>query len=70
MSLQSIKDVDGFKKDSITGAILSVDNNALVSYKKKREKQFAIITDINNIKEELKEIKDMLNMFISAHRGN
>lgn len=70
MSLQAIKDVDGFKKDSNNGAVLSIDNTALMAYKKKREKQSELINDINNIKQELKEMKDMLNMFISAYKGS
>jgi len=65
MMLQSIKDTDEIKKDPNTGAILFVDNRALEAYKKKKHHQTAIVSDINNIKEELKEIRDMLKLILT-----
>jgi hypothetical protein len=83
MKLQAIKDLDGFKKDEKSGAVLAVDNNALNSYKNKREKntraqididnikeQHLIVSnDINNIKNDLIEIKKLFNQFL-LQKGN
>lgn len=69
MSLQSIKNVDSFKKDTNNGAVLAVDNTALAAYKKKKQHQNELISDINNIKDELKEIRDMLRLIVSK-QGN
>ena len=70
MSLTRIKEADGYLKDENSGAVLSVDNNALHAYKRKRSQQNNIICDINNIKQELGELKDMLNLIISSQKGN
>ena len=70
MALTKIKEVDGYLKDENSGAVLSVDNNALHAYKIKRSQQNNIISDINNIKQELGELKDMLNLIISSQKGN
>ena len=70
MALTKIKEVDGYLKDENSGAVLSVDNNALHAYKIKRSQQNNIISDINNIKQELGELKDMLSTIISSQKGN
>jgi hypothetical protein len=70
MKLQAIKDVDGFKRDESSGAILSVDNAALEAYKIKKQKQNNILSDINSIKEELGELREMLKLVISSQKGN
>jgi len=70
MSLQPIKDTDGFKKDERSGAILSVDGRALHAYKMQRKKQNAVVDDINNIKQELQELKEMLKLVISSQKDN
>jgi hypothetical protein len=83
MKLQAIKDLDGFKKDEKSGAVLAVDNNALNSYKNKREKNtraqididnikeqhLMVSNDINNIKNDLIEIKKLFNQFL-LQKGN
>ena len=70
MKLQNIKDIDGYKKDLESSAILSIDNNSLTSYKKMRKQQLNVLQDINNIKEELEEIRDMLYILISSKKDN
>ena len=70
MKLQNIKDIDGYKKDLESNGILSIDNNALTSYKKMRKQQLNVLQDVNNIKKELEEIRDMLCMLISSKRDN
>jgi len=70
MRLQSIKDVDGYKRDEESTAILSVDNAALQAYKIKRKNQNAVLDDINSIKSELEELKTMLKLILSSEKGN
>jgi hypothetical protein len=67
MQLQPIQDVDGFKKDESTGAVLAIDKNALIAYKKKRQQHHSILNDISELKEELSEIREMLKMIISTN---
>jgi len=70
MKLQPIQDTDGFKKDVESGAVLAVDNRALQAYKMKRKQQYAVVDDINNIKQELQELKEMLKLVISSQKDN
>ena len=70
MALTQIKEVDGYLKDETSGAVLSVDQNALDAYKRQRSQRNSIVSDINNIKQELGELKDMLSTIISSQKGN
>ena len=70
MALTKIKEVDGYLKDENSGAVLSVDQNALDAYKRQRSQRNSIVSDINNIKQELGELKDMLSTIISSQKGN
>ena len=70
MALTKIKEVDGYLKDETSGAVLSVDQNALDAYKRQRSQRNSIVSDINNIKQELGELKDMLSSIISSQKGN
>jgi len=70
MALTKIKEIDGYLKDETSGAVLSVDQNALDAYKRQRSQRNSIVSDINNIKQELGELKDMLSTIISSQKGN
>jgi len=83
MQLTKIKDVDDFKKDGDSGALLSVDNRALKAYKEKRKNNLVVNSeinslknqhsqisyDINNMKQELTEVKELLTNFLSLQKG-
>jgi hypothetical protein len=83
MQLQNIKDEEGYKKDETNGAVLSVDNRALRAYKEKRKNNLAMTNeinnikgqhsqisyDINNMKQELIEVKELLTNFLSLQKG-
>lgn len=63
-----IKDNPGLVKDTKTHAVLSVDNAGLKAYKKQRARDNQHITmldDINSIKQELGELRDMCKSIIS-----
>tara|TARA_Y100001938_G_C8059616_1_gene416417 strand:- start:954 stop:1166 length:213 start_codon:yes stop_codon:yes gene_type:complete len=70
MRLQPIKDVDGYHRDAESNAILSVDNQALEAYKIKKRNRNAVLDDINSIKEELGELREMLKLILSSNKGN
>lgn len=60
-----MKKTDGFIRDYNSGAVLNTDNNALKAYKAKKTHQKKInnsIEEIDNLKEEIKEIKQLLNV--------
>ena len=83
MQLTKIKDVENFKKDGDSGALLSIDNRALQAYKEKRKNKLVmnneinklkmqhsqISYDINNMKQELTEVKQLLTNFLSLQKG-
>jgi cupin superfamily acireductone dioxygenase involved in methionine salvage len=83
MQLQNIKDEEAYKKDEDNGAVLSVDNRALRAYKEKRKNTLAMTNeinnikgqhsqisyDINNMKQELIEVKELLTNFLSLQKG-
>ena len=70
MKLQPIKDVEGYRRDPESGAVLSVDKRALVAYKLEKRNQNAVLDDINSIKEELGELRDMMKLILSSNKGN
>jgi len=77
MSLQLIKDHTNLARDSETGAIVNIDNNAYQAsldrhYKaqKQRETIENNSRDINTIKTELTEIKSMLKLLIEGKQDN
>ena len=69
MKLQPIKDAEGYKRDPESGAVLSVDKRALLAYKLKKRKQNEVLDDINIIKQELGELREMLRLILSSNKG-
>lgn len=63
-----MKATDGFIRDSNNkGAVLNTDNSALQAYKLQKAKNKKLdnrLNEIDNIKSEMKEIKQMLNILI------
>jgi len=67
MKLAKIEDVSGYARDMSNRAIVSTDNNAVLAYKKRREKEITMqqaIEDINSVKTELQDIKLLLTQLI------
>ena len=63
MAVIKVKDNPGLVKDKETTAILSVDNDGLKAYKLQRERlrqNNGMLDDINNIKQELIELRGIL----------
>ena len=68
MSVIKIKNNPGLVKDNKTNAILSVDNDGLKAYKQQRERirqNNGMLDDINNIKQELIELRGVLKQIAS-----
>lgn len=56
------KTQDGFIRDvNNLGAVINTDNNALQAYKMKKQKN----KEIDNLKEEIKDIKQLLEKLIN-----
>ena len=67
MKLAKIEDVSGYARDMSNRAIVSTNNNAVLAYKKRREKEITMqqaIEDINSVKTELQDIKLLLTQLI------
>lgn len=65
---QKIKDTPGLVKDSRSNAILNVDIEALKEYKLKKKSNNNILqcqNDINTLKNEISEIKDMFGTILN-----
>ena len=68
MGVIKVKDNPGLVKDKETTAILSVDNDGLKAYKLQRERlrqNNDMLDDINNIKQELIELRGILKQISS-----
>ena len=58
---------DKYRRDTATGALLCVDNNGLAAYKKSKARSLQMdkmCDDINSLKEELFDIKNVLKTII------
>ncbi len=63
MSYIKVSGHDGLVRDENTGAIINVDNSAIEARRKSKQLNSAL-QDINNLKDEVSEIKDLLRELI------
>jgi hypothetical protein len=64
-SENNVLPTDGFmRQENNPGAVINVDNSALVAYKKKKEAELRKVNDINNLREEMTDIKFMLSQIL------
>ena len=64
-----IKDAMDMRRDSFSSGVISIDNNALEAYKKRKNQSRKIETltdDINTIKDEMKELKSLLVQMVNG----
>ena len=67
MKYAKVKDNPGYIRDMANQAILSSDTGSLASYRKQRQKAAQMnetISDINTMKQEINDIKDMLGLIL------
>jgi hypothetical protein len=71
MKIAKVKDAPGFVRDMDNKAIINTNESALIAYKKKRQKAQELnqsIDDINMLKNDVKEIKQLLVQLLQ-HRN-
>jgi hypothetical protein len=59
-----VKDYENLVKDTTTHAVLNTDMTSLQSYKKHREKQKQRDNEIEHLKEDVAEIKNILQLLV------
>lgn len=65
MAETKILPVDGFlRQQENPGAIINVDNNGLKAYKQRRQAENARDSEINSLKQEISELKDLLKQVL------
>jgi hypothetical protein len=52
-------------RDNKTQAVLNTNNNSLEAYKMRRDAQRNMLNDVNSLKEEISEIKNLLYQLIT-----
>lgn len=61
-------DAENFIRDRRTAAVLNTDRDSLLIYKKERERILradSIVEDVNSLKKEFSEIKDLLLQLVN-----
>jgi hypothetical protein len=68
MTQPRIIPTDGFmRQQDNPGAIVNVDKKSLNAYKLKREREKQEETDINKLREEMSDIKDLLKQLLEKN---
>lgn len=57
------------ERDVHSKAVLSTNRNALEAYKMERDRKLAEMNDINNMKEDIKELKEMIQQLMGKQNG-
>lgn len=68
-----VKDRAGLVKDTVSGAILNVDNRSLEAYKKRKQHTARIenvVEDNERIKQQMKTIEDKLDILLQLINTN
>jgi len=58
-----------YVRDSNSKAILNTNRNALENYKIARQKKIDEINDINNMKKDIAELKEMIKTLLGKQNG-
>jgi len=71
MALEKVKDYTHLRKDSANGGIINVDNDAYLAYKRQKslltdsiKDRESMRSEINSMKKDLEEIKDLLHKIV------
>jgi hypothetical protein len=59
-----VKDDNSFVRDTDTNAILNIDNEALTAYKLRKNANVKLKNDVDELKSELQEIKQLLKKML------
>ena len=67
--MSKILPTDGFlRSESNPGAIINVDNEALQAYKLRRSREANKQKEINNLKEEITELKNLISQLLEKNK--
>lgn len=67
--MSKILPTDGFlRSESNPGAIINVDNDALKAYKLRRSRETDKQKEINNLKEEITELKNLISQLLEKNK--
>ena len=58
---------DGFIRDDNSGAIINTDKEAMKAYKLRRSLEISKQNEINKLREEMSDIKDMLKQLLEKN---
>jgi len=64
--LVKIENEPGFVKDKKTQAVISTDNSGLEAYRARRKREQDRLDEINNLKQDVAEIKDLLRQILGS----
>jgi uncharacterized protein YicC (UPF0701 family) len=64
--LVKIENEPGYAKDKASKAIVSTDNSALEAYRARRKREQDRLDEINNLKQDVAEIKDLLRQILGS----
>jgi hypothetical protein len=64
--LVKIENEPGYVKDKSCQAIISTDNSALEAYRARRKREQDRLDEINNLKQDVAEIKDLLRQILGS----
>jgi len=77
MAYANVKGHPGYVRDKGSGAILNINSNEIKSARARKrarqlekEQQEQLQTDVNNLKQDIGEIKDLLSKILEVSNGN
>ena len=62
--LEKVRENPGLVRNSFSRAILNTDNEALSAYKAQKKKEMKVTTEINNIKQDINELKTLMQRIL------
>ncbi len=68
MDYTKIKDSEDLVKDKNSGAILNINNDALRAYRQAREKNMRMHEKVNQMENDISEIKSLLNELVKGKK--
>ncbi len=68
MDYTKIKDSEDLVKDNNSGAILNINNDALRAYRQAREKNMRMHEKVNQMENDISEIKSLLNELVKGKK--
>jgi len=63
VKLTKVKNDESYARDPRSNAVVNIDNNALATYKARRQMR-AHVDEINKLKDDMKEIKNLLTKLV------